>query len=110
MGGSFGIVSGWVVGGLFQRLGDLGLRCASGETLAGRCAGLVWLRRGWWAGLVWPGWSGWTAATGAAGLRRLVWLDCGGWCGEAVPAGLVRLEREAGAIGEMGGALVTQTR
>ena len=37
-------------------------------------------------------------------------MDCGGWCGEAVPAGLVRLEREAGAIGEMGGALVTQTR
>lgn len=96
VGGSFGIVSGWFVGGLFQRLGDLGLRCASGETLAGRCAGgagLVWLRRGWWAGLVWPGWSGWTAATGLAGLRRLV-----------------RLEREAGAIGEMGGALVTQTR
>ena len=39
VGGSFGIVSGWFVGGLFQRLGDLGLRCASGETLAGRCAG-----------------------------------------------------------------------
>lgn len=44
------------------------------------------------------------------GLRRLVRLGCGGWCGEAVPAGLVRLERAAGAIGEMGGALVTQTR
>lgn len=94
MGGGFGIVGGWFVGGLFQRLGDLGLRCASGETLAGRYAG----------GL------GWCGQAGPAGLRRLVWLDCGGWCGEAVPAGLVRLEREAGAIGEMGGALVTQTR
>lgn len=44
------------------------------------------------------------------GLRRLVRRGCGGWCGEAGAARLVRLEREAGAIGEMGGALVTQTR
>ncbi|MGE4654643.1 hypothetical protein ACEWFU_06275 [Bifidobacterium hominis] len=90
-------MSGWFVGGLFQRLGDLGLRCASGETLAGRCAG----------GL------GWCGQAGPAGLRRLVRLGCGGWCGWAAAAGaarLVRLEREAGAIGEMGGALVTQTR
>lgn len=50
---------------------------------------------------------------GWVGVARLVRLDCGDWCGWAAAAGaarLVRLEREAGAIGEMGGALVTQTR
>lgn len=43
-------------------------------------------------------WWGWASVAAA----RLV-----GWVGAAR---LVRLEREAGAIGEMGGALVTQTR
>lgn len=65
-----------------------------------------------WRDGVLVGWASVAAArlVGWVGVARLVRLDCGGWCGEAVPAGLVRLEREAGAIGEMGGALVTQTR
>lgn len=68
-----------------------------------------------WRDGVLVGWASVAAArlVGWVGVARLVRLDCGDWCGWAAAAGaarLVRLEREAGAIGEMGGALVTQTR
>lgn len=73
MGGGFGIVGGWFVGGLFQRLGDLD------------CG--VLLVRLWRDGVL-VGWASVAAArlvgwVGVARLVRLVRRGCSGWAGAA---------------------------
>ena len=111
MGGGIGTIGGLSAGGFFQWVEVLGLWVAglwvdySSDWGIWDCG--VLLVRLWRDGVL-VGWASAAAArlVGWVGVARLVRLDCG----EAVPAGLVRLEREAGAIGEMGGALVTQTR